>query len=371
VALTVVQLLPALDAGGVERGTVEVSAELVRNGHRAIVVSAGGRLLKELLQCGAEHVPLPIGRKSPLTLLQVPGLRRLLIRTGADIVHARSRLPAWIGYLAWRSMPESARPRFVTTVHGRYRPNGYSRIMTRGERIIAVSDSIRDYILHNYPATDPARITVIPRGVDPLRFARGYRPPAGWQRIFFERNPELRDWPLILFPARVTRRKGHESFVRFMAGLRDRSVDARGVVVGGAAPRHARYLAELRARITAADLDDRVSVLGHRDDLRELMAISSLVLSLSSEPEAFGRTVLEALALGIPVVGYAHGGTAEVLARLYPEGAVTPGDLAAAIDLAERLLRHAPPVAASNPFTLQRMLDGTLDTYQSLAASRP
>ena len=158
--LTVVQLLPALEAGGVERSTLEIAEALVRAGHRAIVVSAGGRLVAPLEARGARHVTLDIGRKSPVTLRHVPALRRLLREAGADIVHARSRLPAWLGWLALRGM-RAARPRFVTTAHGLNSPSRYSAIMARGDHVIAVSNHIRDYTLKNYLPADTTRLRVL------------------------------------------------------------------------------------------------------------------------------------------------------------------------------------------------------------------
>ncbi|NUS39539.1 MAG: glycosyltransferase, partial [Lysobacter sp.] len=147
--LTVVQVLPALEAGGVERSTIEIADALVHDGHRALVVSAGGRLLPELLATGAEHITLPIGRKSPLVLRHVPALRRLFAREGVDIVHARSRLPAWLARFALRGL--RAPPHFVTTVHGLNSPSRYSAVMASGERVICVSRTVRDYVLQHYP----------------------------------------------------------------------------------------------------------------------------------------------------------------------------------------------------------------------------
>src|SRR5690606_19328309 len=157
-ALTVVQLLPALESGGVERSTLEITDALVRAGHRAIVVSAGGRLLPALGDSGGEHVARDIGHKSPLVLRHVAALRRLFASERVDIGHARSRRPAWIGWLALRGMPDASRPRFVTTVHGLNSPSRYSAIMARGERVVCVSTTVRDYVLQHYPRTDPARL---------------------------------------------------------------------------------------------------------------------------------------------------------------------------------------------------------------------
>ena len=145
--LTVVQLLPALEAGGVERSTLEIAAALLDAGHRAIVVSAGGRLQPALQAIGAEHIVLPIGRKSPLTMRHVPRLRALFRDTGADIVHARSRLPAWLAVAALYRMGKP--PHFITTMHGLHAPGRYSSVMLRGERVICVSETVRAYALRH------------------------------------------------------------------------------------------------------------------------------------------------------------------------------------------------------------------------------
>lgn len=208
--LTVVQLLPALQSGGVERSTLEIAAALVRAGHRAVVVSAGGRLVQPLLEVGAEHLTLDIGRKSLLTLRHVVGLRRLFTELGADIVHARSRLPAWLGWYALRGMPPATRPRFVTTVHGLNSPSRYSAVMTYGERVICVSQTVRDYVCTHYPHTDTARLRVIPRGVEIAHFPRRPQPDRRartWAQTLVPGLPA--DVPLLLLPGRGTRLKGH------------------------------------------------------------------------------------------------------------------------------------------------------------------
>ncbi|MGJ4731218.1 glycosyltransferase, partial [Luteimonas sp. SDU101] len=201
--LTVVQLLPALESGGVERSTLEIADALVRAGHRAIVVSAGGRLVPSLRGLGAEHVALEIGRKSPLVLRHVPALRRLFAQERADLVHARSRLPAWLGWRALAGMPAATRPRFVTTVHGLNSPSRYSAIMARGERVVCVSRTVRDYVLQHYPATDPLRLRLVPRGIDPAAFPHAPRPDRGARARAAAQHPALGgDGPLLLLPGR-------------------------------------------------------------------------------------------------------------------------------------------------------------------------
>src|SRR5258708_16576577 len=179
--LTVVQLLPALNAGGVERSVLEIGRALVAAGHRSIVISAGGRLQEKLVAQGSEHITLDIGRKSLATLRHVRSLRRLFSKLRPDIVHARSRLPAWLARFALRGV-RAPKPHFITTVHGLNSPSFYSSILTRGERVICVSNAVRDYILLHYSRTDPTRLTVVPRYFVPADVAFGCQPDVAWPR---------------------------------------------------------------------------------------------------------------------------------------------------------------------------------------------
>ena len=375
-ALTVVQLLPALESGGVERSTLEIADALVRAGHRAIVVSAGGRLVPRLLETGAEHVALDIGRKSLATLGQVRPLRELLAREGVDIVHARSRLPAWIGWRALRGMPGARRPRFMTTVHGLNSPSRYSAVMTYGERVVCVSDTVRDYVLRHYPRTDPAKLRVVPRGIDPEAF-----PSAPWPdriaRIGVSAPyPRLGgDGPLLLLPGRGTRLKGHADALILLARLRGDGLDARLWMPGARDPARADYVAELESRAAALGIADALAITPPTAAIANAYAASDLVLQLSRKPEAFGRTVIEALSVGRPVLGWAHGGVGELLRELQPAGAVAPFDMdalhagARALlgDAAQRAVLHAtmPPLVAR--YSLQAMQQSTLAVYRELA----
>ena len=370
--LTVVQLLPALESGGVERSTLEIAGALVDAGHRAVVVSAGGRLVPQLEAAGAEHLALDIGRKSPATLRHVSGLRRLLRELRPDIVHARSRLPAWIGWLALRGLPDArrphaARPHFVTTVHGLNSPSRYSAIMARGERVICVSDTVRDYVLRHYPRTDPARLRVIPRGIDPAQFPRAPVPGAAARTAVASLHPQLRgDGPLLLLPGRGTRLKGHADALALLASLRGDGVDARLWMPGARDPARAGYVAELEAEAARAGIADALAITPPTAAIAQAYAASDLVLQLSRKPEAFGRTVLEALSVGRPVLGWAHGGVGELLRELQPEGAVPPFDADALAAAARTLLAHPPKPPATIGYTLQAMQQATLATYLEL-----
>lgn len=364
--LCVVQLLPALDSGGVERSTIEIAHALVQAGHRAIVVSAGGRLLPLLREAGAEHVELDIGRKSLLTLRHARALRQLFERERPDVVHARSRLPAWLGAWALRRMPPP-RPRWVTTAHGLNSPGRYSRIMASGERVVCVSETVRDYLLAHYADLDPARLVVVPRGIDPAVFHPDPRPAAEVRQGLAMEYPGLAEaGPLLLMPGRGTRIKGHADGIDLLASLHAAGCPARLWLLGADAAGREAYLGELRQRAAAAGVADALLITPPRNDIRSAYAAADLVLQLSRKPEAFGRTVLEALSMGRPVLGWDHGGVGELLARLYPAGRVALGDMAALARIARALLDAPPPTLPAIPFTLRAMQDATLSLYDQL-----
>lgn len=364
--LTVLQLLPALESGGVERGTLEIAHALVERGHRALVMSAGGRLVSPLTEAGAEHFCWPVGRKSVASLRLVGKLRRFLIEQKVDILHARSRVPAWIAWLAWRGVNPATRPRFVTTVHGLYSVGRYSSIMTRGEAVIAVSNTVRDYILENYPATLPWRVHVIHRGVDGHAYPHGWQPDVAWQANFHAQFPATRGKSIVTLPGRITRLKGHEDFIELIGRLKRRGIPVHGLIAGGAMPSKQRYLQKLRYRVRSAGLEPDISFTGQRDDLKSILAVSSLVLSLSTQPESFGRTTLEALRLGVPTAGYTHGGVAEILRAVYPAGLLPMNDLDECTRRIGSLLTQAPPVPEGDFFPLASMIDRTLALYEQL-----
>ena len=367
-ALTVVQLLPALESGGVERSTIEIADALIRAGHRAIVVSAGGRLLPALRATGAEHIELDIGRKSVWTLRHARSLRGVFAELGADIVHARSRLPAWIGWRALRGMPAARRPHFVTTVHGLNSPSRYSAIMTRGERVICVSGTVRDYVLKHYPDTDPAKLRVIPRGIDAAQFPRAPWPDRAARADIAEFDHRLGgDGPLLLLPGRGTRLKGHADALTLLQTLRAGGLDARLWMPGAREAGRERYVAELEAEAARRGIADALAITPPTGAIAQAYAAADLVLQLSRKPEAFGRTVLEALSVGRPVLGWAHGGVGELLRELQPQGAAPPFDAAALAAAAAALLaQSAPPAVTMSAYSLQAMQAATLACYQEL-----
>lgn len=360
--LTVVQLIPALQSGGAERSCLEIAAALVKAGHRAVVVSNGGKMVPELEQVGGEHRKLPIHRKSLTSLRLVPALVRLLREVRADIVHVRSRLPGWLAWLALKWMGRSA-PVLVTTVHGLNSVGRYSAILTSGRRVICVSKTVHDYVRKHYPAVPASRLEVIPRGVSDRDFPPGFTPSALWRERFFEQYPKLVGRRILCLPGRGTRLKGHLHAIRLLADLRERDIDVALLLLGVREDGREAYVAELETEVEALGLGSRVVMTSSRRDVREVYAVSSLVLQLSVQAEAFGRTVIEALSIGRPVLGYAHGGVGELLAELYPAGAVPLRDRAALASAALALLDAPPPVVTPEHYRLDRMQAATLGVY--------
>ena len=229
--------------------------------------------------------------------------------------------------------------------------------------MIATSEFILKYITDNYPDVNKNKITLIYRGVSKAEFPFGYQPDKQWLDVGREHHPAIMDKFILTMPARVTRWKGHEDFLTILNHLKQQNIPIHGLVVGGPHRRKTAFLEELKERTRSIDLESEITFLGHRNDIKEIISVSDIVLSLAKEPEAFGRTALEALCLGIPVIAYNHGGAAEILAKMYPHGRVEPGNTTSTCDKIMLSYNHAVPVPDKNFFTLEKMLDETLSLY--------
>lgn len=362
--MKVIQILPELNSGGVERGTLELGKYLVQKGYDSVVISNGGRMVEQLEREGSRHIALPVHKKSPSSLLQIKALRRLFEQEKPDVLHLRSRLPAWIAWLAWRRMNIRTRPRLLTTVHGFNSVNGYSKIMTSGEVIICVSNSVKEYVTSNYPHVSESKCVVIHRGVDPHQYTFGAQPEQSWVDKWHNDFPETRGKKLLTLPGRITRLKGHSDFLKILAELPEHF---HGLIAGGAHAKKTEYLEEIKAEVASLGIEGKVTLTGHRNDLMQILSVSDIVFSLTQQPESFGRTTLEALCLGKPVIGYDHGGVGEILDALFPEGKISPGDLSGIRELISKWERQRPVPKQNNPFTLDSMLSKTVKLYESLA----
>lgn len=376
---TIMQVLPALVTGGVERGAADVSAAIVAAGWKSVVVSEGGPMVREIERAGGVHVTLPMGSKNPITMRRNVGRLIEAARThGADLIHARSRAPAWSARSAARELGVP----FVTTFHGTYNfgnplKRWYNSIMAKGTRVIAISDFIARHVTQNY-GTPPAILRTIHRGVDVSRFD-----PA---RVSAERVIKLsRDWrlpdglPVVMLPGRLTRWKGQTLLIDAAAKLGRRDIVV--LFVGSDQGRYA-YRKELEAQVRKRGLEGIVRIVDHCNDMAAAYMLSDVVVSASTDPEAFGRVVAEGQAMGRPVVAPDHGGAPEILKPNETGWLFKPGDVdglaealkkALALDAAARddLAGHA--IANVNDrFTKERMCAATLDVYEEvLRESRP
>ena len=370
-ALKILQVLPSLESGGVEKGTLEISSAIIHAGHQSYVMSAGGRLVSELEQSGTTHIEWNIGKKSLLNLFQVKKIRRWLQREQFDIVHVRSRMPAWVIWLAWNKMDPTTRPRLVSTVHGMHSVSKYSAIVTCGERVIAVSNSIQQYVLTNYPSCSPDKVKLIYRGVDASLFPFGYTPEEIWIDRWREQYPQTSNKLIVTLPGRLTRLKGHLVFLELIEKLRNNGLEVIGLIVGSEDPKRKQYAQEIHQKTEQLGLQNHIIFTGHRSDMREIYANSNLVLSLSNKPESFGRTVLEALSIGTPVIGYNHGGVAEILDALFPDGAIDMNNTQQLFERTRRILNQQhDPIIQNKKFLLSNMKSETLELYAELNSTR-
>lgn len=366
--LKIMQLVPQLETGGVERGTLEIGQALVRAGHESLVVSGGGRLVEPLAGAGSRHFELQVWKKSPATLFTVPKLRRLILNEKPDIVHARSRIPAWVTRLALKTLPAQKRPVFLTTAHGMNRVSRYSRVMVSGDHVIAVSNTTRDYLLKGYPDLNAERVTVIHRGVCEEAFPYGYQPEKEWLRQWYETYPQLRGRFTVCVSGRLTRLKGHMDLLAALVKLNERNVKVFAVIAGGADKRRASYFGELKQRIEELGLSDQVVLTGHRSDIRDVLSACDVTISTTYHPpESFGRSVLESVRLGKITLGYDHGGVGEVLATAYPDGRVPLRNIDALADRIEMAFNgRLKPPENHLAFPLADMESKTLALYQRL-----
>jgi len=371
--VAILQVLPSLVTGGVERGTVEITRAIADAGATALVASAGGRMVPAIERAGGRHITLPLNSKNPLTMWR--NASRLATLIGVEniaIVHARSRAPAWSAWWAC----QRAGAHFLTTYHGTDREDlpfkrRYNAVMAKGERVIAASRFIAGLIAAQH-AVDPARIRIIPRGVDPAVFDPAVINGGRIARLAAEwRLPD--GAAVALLPGRLTSWKGQAVLIEAVARLARRDVCC--VLVGSDQGRW-RYTAGLIRQGEAYGIADRLRLVGECDDMPAALMLADVVVHASTEPEAFGRVVIEAQAMGRPVIASDLGGPVETVEHGVTGWRVPPGDaaaLAAAIELvlalpaADRaeLARRARGAVLLN-YTVAAMQAATLAVYEDL-----
>jgi glycosyltransferase involved in cell wall biosynthesis len=357
----IVQILPELNQGGVERGTVELSRKLVNLGHQNTVISAGGTQAAQIEKDGGRHITLDVCSKNPFTVpYRVSTLRKILIKLQPDIIHARSRVPAWLCYFANKTLHIP----FVTTVHGFNSVNKYSKIMTSGDAVICVSNPIKEYIQKNYGTPDE-KITVIHRGIDPAEFD----PEKSDQKWMseFRKKYDLTEKLIVTAVGRITELKDFETFIRAVAECAQTIPNIRGLIVGGVRHDKQAYYDRLQALVKELHAEEQIVFAGSHSRMAEIYALSDVLVSCSKKPESFGRTLIEAMAMNTPIIATRHGGALDIIKEGVNGDLFTPGR---ADQLAEALRRQKEIPFANlreyvlNCFTLDQMAGKTIDVYK-------
>ena len=362
----IVQALVSLNIGGSELVATELSEYLVQKKSRVTIIAAEGPLGQRARAGGAHHLDWPVGKKRLATLRYIKRLSKWLEEEKPDVVHAHSRIPAWVCWRAINRLAPEQRPAFVTTMHGHYSVSPYSAVMARGRKTIAVSEHIRRYTLKNYPQSKPEDIVVIHGGADRTAFPYGYQVSPAWRKAAEEEFPQLKGKRWLLLPGRITRWKGHLDFIRLIGCLIKEYPDIQGLFVGGGR-QGSSYRSELETLVRKTGVSDSITFTGNRLDIRDWMSASELIFNLSSKPpEAFGRTVLESFCLGRPMIAWDHGGAAEILAEMFPEGAVSAMDYKELEARTREFLSSRPLVRESEAFSLEASMDKHLAVYENL-----
>lgn len=373
----VLQVLPALRTGGVERGTVEIAGAIKRTGWQPLVASQGGTMVASLTYAGGEHIPLPLASKNPFRLWRNAAVLESIIRARkVDIIHARSRAPAWS---AWLAAKRTGTP-FVTTFHGIYglQPTlkkYYNRVMTKGDRVIAVSQFVARHIAEHYHVEE-SRLRTIHRGVDLSQFD-----PA---RVPRQRMVDLAaqwrvadDLPIIVMPGRITRWKGQHVLARALAALPHRNFLC---LLVGDDMGHPQYRHEVEDLIHALGMGGHMRFVGNTQHMAEAYMLADIVVAPSIEPEAFGRVLVEAQAMGRLVIASDHGGACETIIEGKTGWRVKPDDVnalsyavAKALQLSreekERIGMQAMAHVREH-FSAEIMCAKTLQVYWELIGSR-
>ena len=361
--MNILQLVPKLNVGGVERSTVEAARYLTLNGHKSVVVSGGGKLERDLAAIGARQFILPVGRKNPFTMICCYyKLRQIIKRENIDIVHARSRIPALTGYFAARS----TRRTFITTAHGHYRKHLISRVMGWGKMVIVASEMMARHMKESF-GVPLERITIIPRGVDPKKFS--FTPPA-------ERKSKTFRIGMI---ARFTPLKGHLDFLKAASRVAREKHNLEIVLMGDRASASGEYVKKIDFAISRLMLQKNVKFVDSTEDVAEVLNGLDVLVSANREQEAFGRSIIEAQARGVPVVATRIGGVTENIEDGVTGLLCDPEDTAGMVDrimryaenpeLMEKIAANARKRVEEN-YTLDKAMKLTVEAYKRVLESK-
>ncbi|VAX35108.1 Glycosyltransferase [hydrothermal vent metagenome] len=358
--MRVLQILPELNVGGVETGTVDFGKYLVAHNHHSVVVSNGGKLVERLEKCGSKHYTLAVHKKSLRSIIYlIKPLRDIIQKEKVDIVHARSRVPAWIAYFAC----QKTKATFITTCHGAYNNRWFSQVMGWSKLMIVPSNAIARHMIERYKVTSN-RLRCIPRSVDMEKF----------KGLPFKESINTKN-PMIIVIGRLTPIKGHRYFLQAMVPIVQKFPKTKIQIVGDASANKEEYKKELHILVRRLGLKEHVAFLGNRQDVPELLAKSDVLVFPSIVPESFGRVILEAQMVGVPVVATNVGGVVDIIDDEKTGLLVMPKDAQGITAAVERLLSDqefvgkltkAAKIKLEANFTLEHMASQTLKVYEEI-----
>ena len=355
--MKILHIVPALEAGGVERGTIDLALSLEKQGESVVVISNGGRLVEELEKNDISHIKLPVHKKSLTSLLIIPKIARILKSQEIDIVHASSRVPAWIGFLASKLTTTP----FVTSCHGFYSKHPFSYVMGWGKLVMVISKSIEKRMTQDFNVPEN-KIRLVYRGLDLAQYP--YHP---------EKYDNEKHSFTIVNIGRLSPIKGQLEFIKAMKHVSNRIKHVEAWIVGAPQKGKEYYLDKLKALVKELGLEKHVKFLGLRSDIQDLLKKSDCLVLSSNVPEGFGRTVIEAGAVGTAVCASDVGGIKEIIDNGVSGLLFPPKDQVAMADAIVRMLVDISlrKTCVKNLrkkverfFTLEQMAETTLDVYK-------
>lgn len=360
--MRIVQLLPELNEGGVERGVVELNREYVKLGIESYVISAGGKLENQINLDGGTFIKFDVCSKNIFTTFsRINGLKKILKEINPNIIHVRSRVPAWLVYFANKSL----KIKVVSTVHGFNSVGFYSSIMQKADAVICVSNSIKEYIQKHYQ-TSESKITVIPRGIDLQLFNEKNIDNRFIEN--FKKEFNLENKFIVSSVGRVTQLKDYETFIKAILIVKNELPNIVGLIVGGVRSDKEDYLNSLKNLIKKLALEDNIIFTGSQSKIEQIYALSDVVISSSKKPESFGRAVAEAICMNKPVIATNHGGVKDIIIENENGFFFEVGDdkeLAKNILKSRNLKFNGYNYIYSN-FSLENMLNKTIEVYKRL-----
>ena len=360
--MRILQVIPELNEGGVERGVVELNREYVKLGIESYIISNGGKLVNQITKDGGNHLLFDVCSKNIFTSFsRVSKLKKLLIEIKPDIIHVRSRVPAWLVYFANKTL----NIKVVSTVHGFNSVGFYSSIMQKADAVICVSNSIKEYIQKHYE-TSENKITVIARGIDLELFN-----PKNIDNSFienFKKEFNLKDKFIVSSVGRVTQLKDYETFIKAILLVKNEMANVKALIVGGVRSDKEDYLNSLKNLIKELNLEENIIFTGSQSKIEQIYALSDVIVSSSKKPESFGRAVAEAICMNKPVIATNHGGVKDIIIENVNGFFFEVGDdkeLASNILKSKSLSFDGYSYISSN-FSLENMVNKTVEVYKGI-----